>query len=182
MTDNDLRHLIVASKEGDNLAFARIYQELLTPIYRYIYFRVSDESTAKDLTQDVFLKVFKSLQGYSPDAVLSYFYTVARNVLIDWYRKKKIQTVDEGDFENILVEEGNPEQVFLQKDDSEKLREAISKLSVNEAEVITLKFIAELSNKEISVLLSKTEESVRQLQSRGLRNLRKILNKKDFEI
>jgi hypothetical protein len=41
MTDNDLRHLIVASKEGDNLAFARIYQELLTPIYRYIYFRVS---------------------------------------------------------------------------------------------------------------------------------------------
>jgi len=182
MTEVEIKQLITRAKAGDNEAFGLIYNEYLTPIYRYIYFRIGDKALADDLTQDVFIKVFSSLDRIviSDKSLLTYFYTIARNLLIDNYRKKKIPTIAEEDAENKLIEEGNPEKQTILLEDIKILKDALQKISENEADVLILKFIDDYSNKEIGQIIGKSEEAVRQLQSRGLKSLRQFINKKDF--
>ncbi|MFZ2038594.1 MAG: RNA polymerase sigma factor [Minisyncoccia bacterium] len=178
----EIKQLIIEAKAGDTRAFGQVYNEYLTPIYRYIYFRVGDKSLADDLTQEVFLKIFVSLDNLkiSENSPLTYFYTVARNLLIDNYRKKKIPTMDDEEAENRLVEISNPENQAITIENSDRLSEALQEIPENEADVLVLKFIDDYPNREISKIMGKSEEAIRQLQSRGLKSLRKIISQKDF--
>lgn len=178
----EIRKLILKAKEGDNEAFGQVFEEYFTSIYRYLYFRLGDKTLADDLTQDVFLKVFESLESLvvSDKSPLTYFYTVARNLLIDNYRKKKISTIDEDEAINKLIEEDNPEKQAILGDDIKKLKDALQKISPAEADALILKFIDNYSNKEIGQIMGKSEEAVRQLQSRGLKSLRGFISQEDL--
>ena len=178
----EIRKLILKAKEGDDEAFGQVFEEYFTPIYRYLYFRLGDKTLADDLTQDVFLKVFESLESLvvSDKSPLTYFYTVARNLLIDNYRKKKIPTIDEDEAVNKLVEEDNPEKQAILGDDIKKLKDDLQKISPAEADALILKFIDNYSNKEIGQIMGKSEEAVRQLQSRGLKSLRGFISQEDL--
>ncbi len=178
----EIRKLILKAKEGDDEAFGQVFEEYFTPIYRYLYFRLGDKTLADDLTQDVFLKVFQSLESLvvSDKSPLTYFYTVARNLLIDNYRKKKIPTIDEDEAIDKLVEEDNPETQAILGDDIKKLKDALQKISPAEADALILKFIDNYSNKEIGQIMGKSEEAIRQLQSRGLKSLRGFISQEDL--
>lgn len=182
MVGTMIKDLIIRAKQGDTEAFGLVYSEYLTPIYRYFYFRVGDKDLANDLAQDVFLKVFDSLDRVviTDKSPLTYFYTVARNLLIDTYRKKKIPTMDGEQAENFLVDHDNPEKQTVLKDDTERLMEAIQQISEGEADALVLRFIDNHSNQEIGQIMGKSEENVRQLQSRGLKSLRKFISQEDF--
>lgn len=182
--EREIKNLIIRAKQGDKEAFGRVYEELLAPIYRYIYFRVKDKDMADDITQEVFFKIYRSLDGFkvTDDSPLKFFYTVARNLLIDNYRKEIIQPIDPALVDEIYVNEAenNPEENFEQKDRAEALKDALSKITESESDILTLKFLQDFSNAEISQITGKSEEAVRQLQSRGLKSLREILKKNDF--
>lgn len=183
MTELEIREVILRAKDGDKVAFGQIYNEYFTPIYRYIYFRVFDKAMADDLVQDVFLKVFNNLHNINTEVgntFVSYLYTVAKNILIDYFRRKKIPTMNEEDSENMLIDNNTPEEDMFRAENVKLLRSAIDKIPENEAEVITLKFIGGYENKEISILMNRSEDSVRQLQSRGLKSLRTVLKQEDF--
>jgi len=182
MIEVDIKQLIIKAKKGDSEAFGLVYSEYLTPIYRYIYFRVRNKAIADDLTQDVFLKVFNSLDRFvvTDKSPLTYFFTVARNLLIDNYSKKKILTMNEEEIEEKLIDENSPEKQIILKNNLEKLMEALHRINENEAEVLILKFIDNYSNKEIGQIMEKSEEAIRQLQSRGLKSLRFFIKKEDF--
>lgn len=180
--EEEIKQLIIQAKSGDTEAFGVVYNKYLTPIYRYIYLRVRDKDLADDLTQDVFIKVFNSLGTFTirSGSPLSYFYTVARNVLIDNYRKKKNVLISEEELEGRMVDEDTPEKQSIVKDTVNTLSKALETLSENESEAITLKFIENYSNKEIGEIMGKSEEAVRQLQSRGMKTLRTVLKKEDL--
>lgn len=180
--EEEIKQLIIQAKSGDTEAFGVVYNKYLTPIYRYIYLRVRDKDLADDLTQDVFIKVFNSLGTFTirNGSPLSYFYTVARNVLIDNYRKKKNVLISEEELEGRMVDEDTPEKQSILKDTVNTLSKALETLSENESEAITLKFIENYSNKEIGEIMGKSEEAVRQLQSRGMKALRITLKKEDL--
>lgn len=182
MVEAEIKQLIIKAKEGDSMAFGQVYTEYLTPVYRYLYFRLGDKESADDLAQEVFIKVFESLDRITitDKTPLTYFYTVARNLLIDTYRKKKIPTIDEDQAENKLIDEDNPEKQTILKDDIRRLKGALQQISEDEADALVLKFIDNYPNKEIGQIMGKNEESVRQLQCRGLKSLRSLINKKDF--
>lgn len=180
--EEEIKQLLIQAKSGDTEAFGIVYTKYLTPIYRYIYLRVKDKDLADDLTQDVFIRVFNSLGTFTikNNSPLSYFYTVAKNILIDNYRKKKNVLLSEEEFESKLITEDNPEKQSILNDTIVSLSKALEQLSETEAEAITLKFIENYSNKEISEMMGKSEEAVRQLQSRGMKTLRVILKKEDL--
>jgi RNA polymerase sigma-70 factor (ECF subfamily) len=182
MTEIEIKDLILKAKKGDSEAFGQVYREYFTPLYRYLYFRLGDKSLADDLVQEVFLRVFESLDRVtiSERSPLTYFYTIARNLLIDNYRKKNIPTIDETEAVNKLIEEDNPERQAILQGDIAKLRNALQKISSAEADALILKFIDNYSNKEIGQIMGKSEDSVRQLQSRGLKSLREFINQADF--
>lgn len=177
--DDPSRLMSLASK-GDADAFGRVYELYFTPVYRYIYFRVRSQHEAEDLTQAVFLKSFQSISKFKSQSVapLAYFFTIARNTIIDHWRKKK--EIPMGDREDVVKnsavhEEENPSDILFKRETREKVHEAIKYLTPEQQEIILLKFISDLSNKEISALLGKTEVAIRQLQCRALRALKNYL-------
>lgn len=180
--EDEIKQLLIRAKSGDAEAFGLVYNEYLTPIYRYIYLRVRDKELANDLTQDVFIKVFNSLESFTirSTSPLAYFYTVARNILVDNYRKKKSVILGEEELEMRMIDEDDPEKQAIVKDTINTLSQALENISSNEAEALTLKFIEDYSNKEIAEIMGKSEEAVRQLQSRGMKALRTILKKENL--
>ncbi|MDD5068687.1 MAG: sigma-70 family RNA polymerase sigma factor [Candidatus Pacebacteria bacterium] len=177
--DENTRTLLEEAKKGDKHAFEEVYRLFFTPVYRYVYLRVKDKKLVEMLTQDVFIKVYSSLgqfqsKGASP---LSYFFTVARNTIIDHWRKDR-NKISFGKEDLMLVvpdTADNPEQSYEKQETKALLYKAVNMLKQDEREAISMRFLNEIPNKEIAKHMERTEESVRQLQSRGLKSLRVIL-------
>jgi len=171
--------LIGRAQLGDEEAFTELYNHSFVPVYRYIYFRVKNKIEAEDLAQSVFLKVFASLhrfedRGTSP---LAYFFTIAKNEVMSHWRKKKDVLLDNPDvfFAHIASERAHPQQELERSEADAEILQSLSQLTKEQQEVLVMRFIGELSNKEISEIIGKREDAVRQIQSRGLRTLRKYL-------
>ena len=181
---NDPKILMQLAKSGDAEAFGRLYELYFTPVFRYIYFRVKDKEEANDLTQTVFLKVFCSLPNFKEQnkSPLAYFFTVARNTVIDHWRAKKEVRLDDPEnvFEKIPDRANGPFELVEKKEDGQAVHRAIQELTDIQREVIVLKFINDISNKDIAELVGKTEEAVRQLQCRALKALRQILKNQEL--
>src|SRR5512136_1892925 len=83
--------LVNQAKAGEAEAFGHLYEIYLDRIYRYIYFRVTDEQTAEDLISQVFTKAWENLDRYQPNGrpFIAWLYTIAHNTVIDHYRTRK---------------------------------------------------------------------------------------------
>ncbi len=167
--------LISHSQQGDQEAFAHLYDAYLERIYRYVYFRVADDELAEDITSQVFLKVWEKLDTYQAgqSPFIAWLYRIAHNTVIDYYRTKKV---------SIPLDAANP--VELSQDDeidekldmqtiSQQLREAMQELTDEQQQVLILKFVNGLSTSEIAQQLGKQRGAVRALQMRGLQGLAK---------
>jgi len=178
---NNIKEIIQKAKEGDNEAFSLLYKEYYVPIYRYIHTRIRSREQSEDLTQDVFLKIYKNIgtvleNDHTP---LAYFYTIAKNTLIDFWRKKGSDTVTDDEYMSEVPDTAPTAlDAARLKEESSVLYECLEELTADQKEVVTLKFINELSTHEIAELIGKKETAVRQLQVRGLRTLSKIFKQK----
>ncbi len=180
--------LITRAQKGDSEAFGELYEDFFTPIFRFILPKVSDHRTAEDLTQMVFIKVFESIQNfkYTGSSPLSYFFTVARNTVFDFYKKKKDIVIGEnnGDdsiniFHNIEDDSPIPDERLKISEKQNFILKEIDKLHGDQKTIITMKFIDGLKNPEIADILEKTEDSIRQTQCRALKKLKsQFYNKK----
>jgi len=173
---NDLQRLMLLAKNGDRHAYGVVYEEFFTPVFRYIYRRLGDQQTSEDLAQTVFLKVFQSIARFSDKGVspLAYFFTVARHTLIDYLKKKKEVILDTSERE-IEVESDpldHPRTRAGLADKRSAVSEALLVLPEDQRDAITLRFLDGFSNTEVARIMNRTEDSVRQLQSRGIRHLR----------
>lgn len=170
--------LLEQAKSGDATAFGELYRLYFAPIYRYVYFRVKHAEEAEDLTQSVFTKVYASLDAYEHRGrpLLAFLYTVARNTIIDYWRKKKSVTLDDPERLQAEIDAAHKIVPELQDPfDTAMLRGAIQRLTDDQQEVVVLRFINDLPNRDIAEQLGKSEEAIRQLQSRALKALRQIL-------
>lgn len=178
ITKEEVINLVIKAKEGDKESFGKLYLEFFMPIFRFIYFRVNSRQEAEDLTQMVFVRIFSALPDFEAKnygQFVSWCYMIARNSVIDFWRKRKeISLENIGEINNNLSKEDLSEAVEKQRI-SGKIKEAMAKLSDEQQEIITLKFISELSNKEISDILGKSEDAVRQMQCRALKALRELV-------
>ncbi|MBI3160367.1 MAG: sigma-70 family RNA polymerase sigma factor [Chloroflexi bacterium] len=173
--------LVRQARSGDANAFGLLYDAYVDRLYRFIYYRVSDVPLAEDLTSKVFLKAWENLPGYR-DRGLSFgawLFSIARNTVIDHYRTAKqepsLETVGPITDESIDLERSLSESL-----QSDRLAEALRKLTDEQREVLVLKFIIGYSTEEIARLMKKRPGAVRALQMRGLQALERLLG--DSEI
>ena len=174
----DLSALVEKSKKGDTQAFGEIYDALVKPVYRYIFYRV-DQDVAEDLTEETFLKVWQNLKKYKKgkNPFSSWVFRISHNLICDHYRQH--QTVAEIDDQMADTKDfSDPVRLTNMKLNQVKLRNAIMELPENYQQIISLKYINELENSEIALTVGKSEGAVRTLQSRALAQLRTILEKK----
>jgi RNA polymerase sigma-70 factor, ECF subfamily len=173
----DFTDLVQKAQSGDMSSYGTIYMELYTPVFKYIYARTRHRELAEDITGDVFVRFLSSLHLYKTekDSPLSYLFTIARNLLINEGRKKRPHLLEEGMEENIPSPGKNEFEKHMLSDDVGEVLTALAQIQRDQREVLELKFLSELSTKEVAIMLGKTEANIRKLESRGLQKLRENL-------
>jgi RNA polymerase sigma-70 factor, ECF subfamily len=169
--------LVKKAQKGDTDAFSVVYDSFVDQIYRYVYFRVP-KGEVEDIVEMVFLKAWEKIRQYQPGrkSFSAWIYRIAHNLVIDTYRFKK----DKGVVEltpNVpeYRREHNPIKMTENALHADKLKDALSKLKKNYKQIIVLKFMNDLPNSEIAQIINKSEGSVRILQFRALKALKKEL-------
>lgn len=177
MLENE-QNLIKKAIEGDKEAFSLLYSHYQPQIYRFIYIKVSKKTEAEDLCHQVFLKAWQNIEGfrYQRLPLSSWLYRIARNQVIDSYRTKKDELKLEEIKEVITDNPGIEKEIDL-KEEIKKIKKAIEQLKPEQQDVIIMRYIEELSPKEIALALNKTPTAIRIIQHRALKNLRQILEK-----
>ncbi len=176
----DETQLVRQAKAGDSDAFGKLYDAYIERIYRFIYFRVEDQQTAEDITSRVFLKAWEHLGRFHIGGTpfLAWLYTIAHNAVIDHYRTRKVTAA----LDDVrLSDPGHAEAVENGIDFSAEMKSiktALLTLTDDQRQVLTLKFMGQMSNEEIARHLGKREGAIRALQMRGLKALAKRLAEK----
>ena len=156
--------------------FIESYDRFADEIFRFCFFKVSDRELAVDLAQEVFIKFFEYIQKgnfvTNPRALL---YRIADHSIIDWYRKKRSVSLD------ALTEDGfEPPDHGPRTDLHAEVQEALatlSKLAPDDRDIITWRYVNELSPKEIAAMIDQSENVVSVRIHRALKRLQEFLHK-----
>jgi RNA polymerase sigma-70 factor (ECF subfamily) len=173
-----MQALVEKVQQGDKNAFGEIYDLLLDRVYRFIYFRTGNKEDAEDLTETVFIKIWKSIPSYENKGLPfeAWVFRITRNIVIDHYRTKKPKvTLNENLKDTLPDNKETPEDLLHNKMLKETIFTKIKLLPEAYKEIIILKFIEDKDNKEISDILEKPIDQVRVLQSRALKALKKLI-------
>lgn len=162
-------------KEG----FLRIYDEYADAIFRYAYFQVSDREYAKDLAQDTFIKAWEYLSsGKKVENMRAFLYRITINAIIDHRRKKKtfsLEKITEEGYD--LIDEKNEGEEKEMLFEGQQAIRAVAELPEKYRDVLTFRYVDDLSVKEIAEITNETENNVSVRIHRGLEKLKNILNK-----
>jgi RNA polymerase sigma-70 factor (ECF subfamily) len=167
--------LIRRAKEGEQEAWAQLYEHYAPAIYRYIYFRVGDAQLAEDLQADVFVRMLEGLQRYEDRGwpLSAWLYRIAHDKTIDSMRRsRKRQYIP---LEAWSDSYDGPEQGIDTRLACEELLGKLNELTEDQRQVIQLRFLADLPIQKVAQHLGRTEGSVKALQHRGLNALARWL-------
>ena len=168
--------LVDRAASGDLKAFGELYSIYLDQIYRYVFYRVRNKMIAEDITEEVFIKAWKSINSCKGkgDTFLSWLYRIAHNQVVDDFRsrRKEDQLTETENLADVsAIESGVEEDLEWQE-----LSALIATLPQSRAQVITMKFIEGLDNHEIGRVMGKSQGAIRVLQMRALTMLRQKLS------
>jgi RNA polymerase sigma-70 factor (ECF subfamily) len=173
----DSNALIERCLQGDQLAWEAIVRQYWRRVFNVAYKFVGRHDEAEDLTQDVFLKVFKSLGTFDRRANFqTWLVSVSRNLCIDHYRsvRKERETIDRDvnadDLSPISVEI-NPHVALERRDLAQELRRALDELPETLRTAVVMRDIQELSYQEIADHLHLPEGTVKSRINRGRHEL-----------
>lgn len=169
------QNLVQLAQQGSDQAFTQIYHHYFPQIYAFVMRRCGHQQLTEDLTSQVFLKAFKNLQEYQSRGFTfgAWLYRIAGNTLADHYRKASTRSelaTDE------LPERADESRLAHEEIISEQQRAEIlnmvEQLNEKDQRIITLKFFAELSVKEIAKVVSLSPNAVSVRIYRALDKLR----------
>ena len=148
-------------------------EEQYDKIYRYCYFKIYDEQVAQDITQETFLRFCNQGLNLGSDKELSYLYTIAKNLCIDHFRKRTVESLEE------ITEEviDDPTEDLI---GNLTLRMIISKLPEDEQELIFLRYVNEVSITTICKITGLSRFAVYRKLSKSLKWLKEELLKEGF--
>ena len=159
--------LMIEAAQRDPSRFADLYEANFERVYAFVVRRVGDRTTAQDLTSDVFHQALAHLGGFEWRGVpfAAWLFRIAAHAIVDHAqraaRERKIPEPDE-------PEEVSPEEIQHRA----RLFRLVDDLPVDQRRVITLRFAEQKSIRDVARDLGRSEGAVKQLQLRGLQNLR----------
>lgn len=158
--------------------FVKMYEEHSDALFRYCFFRVSDREKALDILQDIFTKTWNYMsEGNTIDNSKAFLYTTARHLIIDEYRKKKSSSLDN------LIDQGLEPSVDLTYDtemriDASFAIEEIKKLPAMYNEILFMRYVNDMSIRDIASTCGLNENVVSVRIHRGIGMLRKNIKNK----
>jgi len=182
----DDRDLVRRALDGDDRAFAWLVRRYERGLYNLAYRMVRDAEVARDLTQEIFVRVHRSLAKYDPVYPFpSWIYRVGSNLCIDWIRKRRLDTVSldapihTGEDQTVTRElpdgGADPLEITERRERAEMLAVALAKLPEAHRLILLLRHQRELSYEEIALTLDVPLGTVKARIHRAREAFRKIL-------
>ena len=180
----DEDELVNRFQNGDIEAFNPLVRKYEKKIYNLIYQQIRDRETAKDISQEVFLKAFKALPNFKGgSAFYSWIYRIAINSSIDFQRQRNRSRVltfeelppDADDVLRMSDSHPSPEKLLEEKELGKVIRKAVRELPPGQRRVFNLRHRRELAIKEIAVLLNRSEGTIKAHLHHAHRRLQGML-------
>lgn len=148
-------------------------EEQYDKIYRYCYFKLYDRQSAQDITQETFLRFYKQKLSLDNGRELPYLYTIAKNLCVDVFRKKSMDTLES-------IEEEAAYDPSEEWADRLTLRESIAKLPQEEQELLFLRYANELPFASICRITGLSRFAVHRRLTKAIKRLEEELKKEGF--
>ncbi len=170
-----VRRLVDDAKRGDRKALEELYLLHFDRIYSYLQMSVGNHHDAEDLTTQTFVKMLESIGRFQWRSVpfSAWLFRIAHNLAMDHFRASRRWQPEDEIPEGIQGEETSAEEQALASLGQTSLLALIDRLSPEQRQVLTLKFVFRFSNAETAAILGKTEGAVKSLQHRALASLQK---------
>lgn len=173
--------LMLQVLDKDKAAFQQLVKRWKTPLVNYFYRQLHDQEIAEDLTQEVFIRVWKAAKYEVKAKFSTWLYRLAYHLLVDHYRQQKRQPPQES---STLAEVGlslessaedSPEAQAVQREQQEQIQAALGKLTVAQQNILILSKFQDLKYSQIAEILNCPVNRVKVKVFRALKNLTHIL-------
>lgn len=161
----EIQDIVERAKSLDKEALATLCDMYYDKVFYYILSECKDRTLAEDLTNETFIRVVRNISDNKTNFT-SWLFTIARNVINDYYRKNK--------------KESQLSYVSHDSDSNDPLEYSclysmIGKLPADQREVLQLRFISDLAIKKVASIINRSEGAIKQLQYRALSKLRELM-------
>jgi RNA polymerase sigma-70 factor, ECF subfamily len=172
---DEVRRLVDQAQKGDRSALEELYLIHFDRIYSYLHVTVGNRHDAEDLTTQTFLKMLESIGRFRWQSApfSAWLFRIAHNLAMDHFRAGRRWQPEEEVPEPPGSEEPSAELEAMQSIGRESMMELIEKLSPEQQQVLTLKFVFNFPNADVATILGKTEGAIKSLQHRALASLQK---------
>jgi RNA polymerase sigma-70 factor, ECF subfamily len=179
VSSQDLRRLVERGQQGDRGALEDLYLLHFDRIYSYLHMSVGNRHDAEDLTTQVFVKMLESIGRFRWRSApfSAWLFRIAHNLAMDHFRASRRWQPEEDVPEPEQPQESAAEEQALEAIGRQSMLELIERLSPEQQQVLTLKFVFNFSNGEAATILDKTEGAIKSLQHRALASLQRQLEK-----
>ena len=180
MKENDVA-LIQRTLDGDESAFTALVKKYQKRVHTLVWRKIGDFHTAEEITQDIFLKVYKKLSTLKPpDRFPGWLYVIATRQCITWLRKKQRPTASLDAMPTIELEalcytqyEASRDEEVSLEHQRELVKRLLQKLPESERTVVTLYYLAEMTSEDISTFLGVSPNTIRSRLRRARKRLQK---------
>ena len=162
-------------KKTSEQQFVKAYDGYLEEIFRFCFFKTNNRDLAKDLAQDTFIRTWKYIQeGNKVENVRALLYKIAGNAVIDWYRKRKGESL-----ENLMEAGFDPVDVNARTDKKAEIQSVLNtmeELALEDQQLIALHYVEGMSSEEISQILRQNKNTISVKIHRAVGKLKKLLH------
>jgi RNA polymerase sigma-70 factor, ECF subfamily len=173
-TEN-VRRLVERAQQGERAALEELYLIHFDRIYSYLHVSVGNKHDAEDLTTQTFLRMLESINKFRWQSApfSAWLFRIAHNLAMDHFRARRRWQPEEDVPEPHGSEEPSAELEAMQSIGRQSMMELIERLSPEQQQVLTLKFVFNFPNADVATILEKTEGAIKSLQHRALASLQK---------
>lgn len=184
MSDNKLNiassdeELISSFLNGDKTAFNFIVRKYQKKVYLITRKMVLDHDDADDITQEVFLKIYRSLGDFRGDSkFFTYIYKIAVNFSLNHLNRNKKILSRKSDIDNAFISSDDKiaDELMISKDRTRLIEEAIETLPAQQRAVFNMRYYDNLSYEDISNILNKSVGGMKANYFHAIKRLEKFL-------
>lgn len=173
--------------KGDKKSLEILIQQNLNAVYGFVYKYIGEQDDAEDVTQEVFVKMWKKIKKYKPDYKFrTWLFTIAKNTSLDYLKKKRPESFSSLQADNGLdflenIEGGNesPLEIIKTEEKRNEIRQTLGNLPADQREAIKLRYEDGLKFREMADVLGEPANTVKTRHRRALQMFKKyFLNNK----
>jgi RNA polymerase sigma-70 factor (ECF subfamily) len=179
-------NIIIEYLNGNKEAFTKIVNRYLKIIYNFVYRLVGNDKIAEDISQEVFLRVWKNIKKFDLEKNFkTWIFSIAKNTAIDYLRKRKDVPIsafdndnDEGNFieDTLTDEELRPNEIFALSENKIHIEEIMNELTITQKQVILLKYMNEMPLSEVAEVIKIPLDTAKSHHRRAIMKMRKSIH------